>query len=94
MDRAWARGSGLSGSEDVHDEHEGVGAVDARLGDASGAVAVSRRDDQKDAAADDLADQAARDSGATFRATSWVLPAVGMPVPMSRNCRIPVSAAR
>ena len=28
------------------------------------------------------------------RATSWVLFAVGMPVPMSRNCLIPASAAR
>ena len=27
-------------------------------------------------------------------ATSWVLSAVGMPVPMSRNCRMPASAAR
>jgi dihydrofolate reductase len=30
-----------------------------------------------------------RQSGATDCATSWVLFAAGMPVPMSRNCRIP-----
>jgi hypothetical protein len=35
-----------------------------------------------------------RDSGAIACATSWVLPAAGRPVPMSRNWRIPASAAR
>ena len=32
--------------------------------------------------------------GAARWATSWVLSAVGRPVPMSRNCRMPASAAR
>src|ERR1035441_5752880 len=35
-----------------------------------------------------------RDSGAVRCATSWVLPAVGIPVPMSRNWRTPASPAR
>ena len=35
-----------------------------------------------------------RESGATAWATSWVLFADGMPVPMSRNCLIPSSADR
>ncbi len=34
------------------------------------------------------------ESGATDCATSWVLFAEGMPVPMSRNWRIPASPAR
>jgi hypothetical protein len=33
-------------------------------------------------------------SGAVAWATSWVLSAVGMPDPMSRNCRMPASVAR
>ena len=35
-----------------------------------------------------------RVSGATAWATSWTLGLVGMPVPMSRNCRTPASSAR
>jgi hypothetical protein len=40
-----------------------------------------------------LSTYSTRDSGATAWATSWTLPALGMPVPMSRNWRIPASAA-
>ena len=44
--------------------------------------------------ATDYIDADLRDTGAIAWATWWVLPAVGMPVPMSRNWRIPASAAR
>ena len=49
---------GLDGTEDVDHEDQGVGALDARLGAAGLAVAVSGRDDQHDPAAHGLADQA------------------------------------
>jgi hypothetical protein len=41
-----------------------------------------------------LSTYSTRDSGAVSWATSWTLPAVGMPVPMSRNWRMPASRAR
>jgi hypothetical protein len=41
-----------------------------------------------------LSTYSTRDDGAISWATSWTLPALGMPVPMSRNCRIPASRVR
>jgi hypothetical protein len=41
-----------------------------------------------------LSTYSTRDSGAISWATSWTFPAVGMPVPTSRNCRTPASRVR
>ena len=41
-----------------------------------------------------LSTYSTRDSGSISWATSWTFPALGMPVPMSRNCRTPASRAR